>query len=405
MKIYVVSSGLSNAALTVSVQLIALAALIPEDYGRYSFGYLLVGLGVSSSFSFVIDIWVRAGFTTPWREFGSVIFWFSAIFGTVCLVVLLVSGSQPRPALFFAMAICLSVFRNAARFYSMHHGEWRPVVVADLMGLATLVGCFFAARAFFGPYDALLYSWCASAAITVLFSRSLRPSSPEVFLKWVARNWQEIRGLWGESSLLDLSSIGTPLILYSFMSISAYGVYRGISNAAVPARLVLTPLRPVLSRGMRTNKKGDWKHHVAAIAAGTVFGCIVLIALTAVQALQILPNSVLPVLAQYAIPAALFAFGTSVSYIYYVSARATLRLRQLGVARSIETVVMILCPIIGFLVAGLSGAVFGFSTGSLLTAACWMLLVTMAARSNNRNTRSESGTEDIARSDSAAHET
>ncbi len=374
MRRFLVASAASGGALTLAIQLLALAALSPAEYGRFAMGYLLLGLGFSVSFSFVLDVWVRSRETVDWDGYAPAMFWFASAFGLVSFPVLAMVAGGLTEAVIFGAAIATAVYRNGARFFDAYFNRWRFVVLADVAALLVLLASFAALLTVADPYGALLAAWLCSNATACLLSRTAPIRPPTRLVHWVRQHWREIRGLWAETAMLDVSNLGTPMLLFPFMTAGDFGVYRGVSSAAIPARLVVFPLRANLSRLSR-DWYSNWKAPAALLVFGLFFAVIVLSALLLVRPLGLFPDSVLPALADFALPAAVFTFGVPLSYAYYVAARSYASTRQLRWARLFETAVMVVGPLAGLIAAGLPGAVWAFSIGSLLGAVGWVLVV------------------------------
>jgi hypothetical protein len=364
----------SSGALTLSLQLFALTALSAADYGRFALGYLLLGLGFSASFSFVLDVWVRSRHTLDWDRYAPAMFWFALVFGLVSFSVLLVVGGAVPQAAVFGAAIATAVYRNGARFYDAYFERWRFVVIADAGALLMLLVSFGVLLAIAAPYDALLVSWLLSNATASALSRAAPLRPPTRLVQWVRQHWREIRGLWAETALQDVSNLGTPLLLFPLMTPADFGVYRSVSSAAIPARLAVFPLRANLSRFSR-EWYASWRAPAALAVTGLFFGILVLGILLLVRPLGVFPDSVLPALSDFAVPAAVFTFGVPLSFAYYVAARAYATARQLRWARMFETLVMVAGPLGGLLVAGLPGAIWAFAIGSVVGALGWMTVI------------------------------
>ena len=377
MRRFLVASAASSGALTLTVQLFALAALSPAEYGRFAMGYLLLGLGFSVSFSFVLDVWVRSRHTVGWDRYAPAMLWFAFGFGLISFPVLALVGGGLTQAVIFGAAIATGVYRNGARFFDAYFQRWRFVVVADVAALLVLLIAFGALLPVTDPYDALLVAWLSSNAMACLLSRTAPLRPPTRLLHWVRQHWREIRGLWAETAMLDVSNLGTPMLLFPLMSTGDFGVYRGVSSAAIPARLAIFPLRPNLSRLPR-EWYSSWRALAAFVLLGLIFGAVVLGALLLVRPLGLFPDSVLPSLSDFAVPAAVFTFGVPLSFAYYVAARAYASVRQLRWARIFETTVMVVGPLVGLAAAGLPGAVWAFCIGSVVGASGWVVVVSGA---------------------------
>lgn len=366
------AGSLTNAVFTVSVQLIALAFLAPAEFGLFSFVYLFFGLGLSMSHSLVIDVWVRSKpGTIAWRTYASVLMWLGLALSLIAFVGAFAVSRSVVDAVAVAVGIGAGVYRNGSRFYSAREFSWRHVIVPDAVGCVVLLGAFFSLAAVTGSFQSVLVAWALAQCTAALLSRRATPLAPRALAHWLTHNWRVIRQLWLDSSLLDASVIITPLIVSGFMSLSNFGVYRAISSAALPVRLLLSPLRPNISN-LPLRSFQSTRTTLAILGAGVSLGAVVAFLLIGVHASGILPGSILPHLADYAVAASVFTVGNLVSSVYYVAARSHLSFDKVRSGRYFETAVMIVGPLAGLAVAGVAGAVWGFAISSVFVAVNWL---------------------------------
>ena len=374
-KYFLIGSSATNALFTIGVQVIALVSMAPSEYGVFSLLFLFYGLGLSISHSFVIDVWVRNNAeSTSWRTYASALFWFAMLVSLLALGLAIGVTQSINVASAVAVGVGAGIYRNGARFYAARLLSWRHVILPDVLGCTALAIMFFALAPTVGAFSATMAAWATSQFVAALSSKLTRVRPPRILSSWISDHWVQIRNLWFDSTLLDVSVIATPVLMSGFMNHSSFGVYRAISSAALPVRLLLTPLRPNISN----LPLGDFlKRRTMLIVLGTgaAMGVLVLLGLTCVRVLNILPDSVLPHVADFAVPAGIFTFGTLVSNVYYVAARSNLDLSRVKVGRLFETVVMIVGPISGLFFGATAGAVWLFALSATLAGFAWLLIV------------------------------
>ena len=178
-----------------------------------------------------------------------------------------------------------------------------------------------------------------------------------------------IRPLLADSMLLDAGAIGLPAAFAPFMGSGQFGIYRALSSLAVPVRLVLLPIRPLIGRRDK-RWHASWRALTLILLGAALMGGGALGALTILAASGALAGSTVHAAAdQYSVPisiniAALF-IGT---YFYYVtrnyeSGKSLWRLRVAQLTFSL------LFQVIGFVAWGLSGAIWGSVAAAVLQSA------------------------------------
>jgi hypothetical protein len=371
-------SSVTNAVLTLVLQGSALFLLTPAGYGEFSARFLIFALLLSVSYSVITDVWARSGHEEPWATYGGALFWFSAIVAVLAVTALLLLQTGVAGSLLFGGAVALAVYRHGARYFAGYSDRWREVVVADAVGMAVFCGALALGAPRMDTFLAISLAWSLSTLFAIVVSGLGGIVVPGVLVRWVRRHRRQIAGLWVDTALLDLGNIGTPFVLFPLMTPAAFGTYRGVSSAAVPARLVLAPLRAQLGR-----------HPLSWFRAGSTFlgagglgvglGLLVGLAVWIIGGSPLFASSILPRLVPFAAAAGLFTAASTVSYFYYIGARTHLTLKGLRAGRIFESIVMTAGPLLGFLLAGLPGAVWGYVIGSVLNTGRWVALMRVAA--------------------------
>ncbi|WP_146070085.1 hypothetical protein [Cryobacterium sp. Y29] len=366
-------SSISNSLYTVAVQGLALATLLPAEFGIFSLVYLFFGLSLSFSHSTLIDVWVRSP-KVAWAEYGSVLFWLSTAISWLGFAVALTVSSSVIEAAFIGLGLGAGVYRNGARFYSARSLKWGRVIAPDIFGLVILLFSFYILSMSQNNFTSVLVAWSLSLAISAASSKRAIITNPKGMQAWLSRHKKLIKPLWLDSSLLDISVILTPIMMSAFMSAASFGLYRSISSAALPVRLLLSPLRPNIS-SLSPDFLLRGKHLTAVVGTGALVALGISLVLVGISVLGVLPESILPKVADYAIPAGIFAFGTLISNVYYISARSHANLRSVNLGRVVETILMVAGPVIGLIFNGISGAIWAFAICAALTGASWLYIL------------------------------
>jgi hypothetical protein len=381
MNRFAVVSSLTNALVTVALQGAALLLLTPAGYGQFSARFLIFALGLSVSYSVITDVWARTGHEAPWSSYGGALLWFTGIVAVLAVVVLLLLQTGTAGSLWFGVGVALAVFRHGSRYFASYTDSWREVVIADAVGVVVFFTALLLALPRVETFVAISIAWATSSLAAILVSGRGGFAVPAVLARWVRGNRRQIAGLWVDTALLDLGNIATPFVLFPLMSNVAFGTYRGVSSAAVPARLVLAPLRAQIGRNehswfrTRTTFAGS-------VGLGLGLGAVVGLAVWVVGGSPVFASTILPRLVPFAAAAALFTAASTVSYFYYIGARTHLTLRGLRAGRIFESCVMTLGPLLGFVVAALPGAVWGYAIASVVNTGWWVMLMVRGGEPN-----------------------
>ena len=383
----VMNLGLSTMVNSISVlllQVLALVALIPADFGRFSAVYLMFGFATSFLLSIVCEAWQRKKPHSGWEDYGSALFWLSfvagLIGGSVCLVV-----ESLRPLTLPAtIALVCAVYRTGARYHAVQQGHNRYVLVGDLGSLVVLAGAW--AVIFLGAVDdsrlvSVAWAWALSSAVAALVSKWPTSIRFSALRSWMKKHGHEIRTLLADSMILDASGIGVPYILIPILSISGFGTYRALSNFSGPVKLILFPLRPLFSaRSIQWFARAKVVGLVTLAAAfiGAVGGA----ALNALQRTS-LELGTLRSLSEFWPVAAVFVAATFLNGVYYLIGRTHFDRRTLLSGRIAATCVGIVLPVSGALMGGLDGALLGTTLFTAVVAVMWMLLTMRTARRAN----------------------
>lgn len=378
-----VATGL-NAVAAIVPQLVGVLTLDAAGYGRFSMVYLVYAAGTSAVYSVIADAWSRtwAGRRplTGWRHYVSALVVFAAAFGLVALVMGFVVGMGWVNAVLGAVAVATLVHRTGARYFETRVDDWGHVLAGDAGNIVAAVGAFAAARALgWDPLTTTMVVWAAGSVASAVLSRrpDLRLGSRPL-RRWAIVHRRAIRMLLADSMLLDLGAIGTPYVVAPLLGLGPFGIYRAVSNVAIPVQLVLNPLRPVMTGSSRAR----------LLSARILGGLTVLLVIAGVAAYLILvalPSlpfrlGVISDLHVVALPAALFVPANGLSFFLYLVARGHAPARRIYRARIVQTVLAVGAPVVGALGWGLHGAVWGFSGSALVFALVWWVAVALPTR-------------------------
>lgn len=378
------ASGISGALYSSLTPIFALLVLQPAEYGLFSIVYLLSAFGISLQYSIVSEAWARStrlGASASWTGYsGALTFLSLAVAIVAAIASLLVSSLMPLTALFTG-AVFFTIFRNGSRYFAMANDSARSVVLSDSIGVVAFVGAFFASQAL-GGMSQIAIAWLAAGLAGMLALRMPRLRWGAGLLAWFRGHGRQIRPLLADSLLMDAGAIGTPFLLAGFMGSLNFGIYRAVSNAALPVRLLVDPMRPTLGR-MSPHQILSRKMlaFLAASALVLSFACFAILewVLPAID----IDFGTLSSLTPYAAAAAVFVIGSLLGTVFYIACRTNSSPRQIIIGRVTQTALVISLPILGFIWWQLTGAIWGFSISSVVSAAVWgLLLVRSRSRTN-----------------------
>jgi hypothetical protein len=370
----------ANAGYVLAVQVLALVTLNPTDYGAFSLQYLIFALGSSLSLSLISEAWLRhdvhSGVRSPWREYGNVTLFLALGMGLLTAAISLLVAPLNGVVLIGTVAVVASVYRVSARYYAVRQGS--QVLIGDIAGLIVTVA-LWSWLAVQGDRSlmAMTTAWAAGAVASALASRLPPMPSLALLRSWLSDKLTQIRPLLRDSLLMDAGAIGTPYLLAPLLGVAQFGTYRAVSNVAAPVRLLLTPLRPKIA--MISQAAPSWKRDLLVVIAAIGLALCAFFALLLV-AIAPFDLGTLSGLGAYALPTAIFVGANFLGTFHYIVARAALGGGGLLLGRAIQTVVAIAGPLLGFVVAGLGGAIWGYALVTVVSAIAWSVLVSRARR-------------------------
>ena len=373
----------ANACYVLTVQVLALVSLPAAGFGVFSIQYLMFALAGSISLSVICEPWLRSvihdGETSSWRDYSSMLVYLAGAAGLATLAVSLLVPSARPVALSGAVAVFASTYRSGTRYHEVRGQNWNRILASDVSGIATTIAMWgslsFAGA---GELQAMSSAWAAGAIVTALISPVPRVNRINRIGDWLTKHKKHVRPLLRDSLLMDLGAIGTPFLIAPLLGIANFGVYRAVSNVAAPVRLVLNPLRPTLA-SISLTRHSSRKVVVGVVATSAIFGLGAYCALILIGTLQF-DLGALTALVPFAAPTGLFVASNFLGHYYYVVARSHSAGPALLVGRLTQTVLSIASPIVGVLVWGLPGAIWGMAIATMFSAIVWNTLAVRDGR-------------------------
>lgn len=373
MKLQAVSA-LVNSAVLLIPQVFGLFSLDAAGYGRFSLVYLVYALGTSLALSIVLEAWSRTkvhGDTVGvWRGYSSTLQLIAVLSAVISAAVALVVGASAGEAAIATAAVLLAIYRFGARYYEVQAGHLRRSLIADGSALAGMFVAIIGSIALDAGLSGVLGSWALGQLLGLLVG--LKPSVPSsrATKMWFSEQSSSIRPLLKDSLLMDASAIGTPYILAGTLGVAGIGIYRAVSSAAAPVRLVLTAVRPILARAtptaLRRPKVMASVLGITSISAIAVYGALMLIGTN--------PRfGVVGQLEPYALPTALFVGANFLGQFFAISMRINAPSRRTLQARILQSSLALVMPLVGVWGWGLSGAIWGYSLATTVASMNWMV--------------------------------
>lgn len=383
MKRTLLTSTILQASGTLGLQLLAMVALAPRDFGAFSLVYLAAAFGQSIMLSVLVDPWLFARKHVGHdpavrRQFAAVLAWLAVCSGLVAGVAAFIATGEPWAALLSTVASAAALYRAGSRDRCLVEGDRTRVLAGDAAALgAVVIGTAVAVTSGGLGVLGIFAVWSGSAAAAALVHGPPESWSLREVGSWLRQRWPRIKSLLADSLLMDLGAIGTPYVIGGLAGLAALGIYRGVSNVAAPVRLVLNPLRPIIVQSRMTRSR--W---LLVAAASLVFGAgawagLQLLALTS------LSLGTLTELAPLAVPIAIFVAANCMGHTAYLVARGSASGGGLMLGRVIQTVLAIVVPIGGVLVAGIPGAAWGLALATACSAMSWTGVAVIGARAKN----------------------
>jgi len=182
---------------------------------------------------------------------------------------------------------------------------------------------------------------------------------------------------------MDVGAIGTPFALATVMPAAQFGVYRGVSNLAIPLRILGESLRPTMVAVPLARVVGPLALPIAV--ASLLIGAVTAAALYALSLVSIDLGTLSSLSAHY-LAGGVFMVGSSIALVYNSLCRIHASGRDVLSGRLIQTVLVVAGPIGGFAAGGLSGAIWGFAVSALAASLVWTYIAVRTVRRGGGST-------------------
>lgn len=365
-----------NAFAGLAPQVSALLTMDAAAFGRFSLIYFAYALSLSLSLSLISEPWhirLLAGRGAAWLPYASATAGLALLSALAAVVLGLVLGFSLGLALLAGLAIGLATFWEPTRYFLLQHEQVRRAGLADVAYAIAFVGAGGLGFVLTGDATFAVYLGWAAAGLALLAFVPAREGRFAWPWTWFREHGREARRLASDSILMDVGSVFTPILLAPMLGVAGFGTYRAVSNVAVPVRLILNPLRPVITNTRDTKWATGNRMWWGVVAGGVVVSLAVLLALEALGwfGWQIgVLNSLLP----FTVPVAVTVLANFVGHYAYIRCRSRATTRELLTGRVSQTLIVTLIPIAGVLIGGLPGGIWAYAISGVGTAIVWSLI-------------------------------
>lgn len=378
-----VGASLIGALSNAVVPLAALVLLQPRDYGLFSYVYLVFAWGTSLTLSLICESWLRArrsgrGHTSA-ENYAQALTHLSTAFGLVALIVSVALHLSILLAIGFSVATALSVYRFGARFRTICMVQWRRTALSDLALVTTFAAVAAGGLAMWNRLDAVAIAWAGSSLAGSLAMGVPTFSGHGGVVSWIREHRNEVRTLVADSTIMDVGANGSAVLIATVLTTAQFGIYRGISNVAMPIRIVFGTLRPAIaSRSL-----------VAVVSPAKVAAVFVLsgaVGLIAFGSLEVVLSSghhsigTLSLLSSYAVECGAFVAVSGIAQYFYAVCRNHAAHRSIILVQITQTAAMFVLPLLGKFTDGLQGVVIGYVVAAAVGAFGWVVLAWRTAR-------------------------
>ncbi|MCS5480817.1 hypothetical protein NYP18_14315 [Corynebacterium sp. YIM 101645] len=370
----------ASSAYVAVLQLSPLLLLDALDFGYYSIVQLIVVLGSSISLSLVNEADVRRinrGFIRGnWKDFSAITLWLCLLFSFGAFFVASVVGELSEYALLWAVGVGISVYRGTARYRLTQEGRMSRLIAGDIAGVVSLFvlwALIYTSSSGSWRLSDILVLWLSAQTVSVLFTKFPTSVNPRRAVVWVKNRFPDIATLLPDSALQDVGAFWSPSLIVVILDVQSMGIFRAVTTVAAPIRLILTPLRPLFTRGSLSHNytvSSFLKILAAAVTIGSLAGLVL-------KGIGLLGANfgVLSSLSSFALPVGVYVVGNFVTFFYSIQGRIVLSARRLLFTRVIQAVSLGISPVIFALVAGLSGAIWALALGSFLLGVLWFSMI------------------------------
>lgn len=377
----------TNAFATIAVQAIAILTLGPAEYGHFSLLYLEAAFGTTWMFSLVAEPWSRdsrhdVNEREGWAQYSRALNTVALAAGGLAVIVSLLMVHSILQAALAAVAVIATVVRLGARYHSVAEHNHRYVDIPDGLAAVSAVGLWLICHDLLDPLNAVLIAWAGSMLIAALASRPPALRRTHGFVHWVRSHSRSIRDLLLDSVLLDTSTFVIPMIWAPIIGLHKFGVVRALSSAAVPVRLLTAPLRPMIARAEQASSLPR-RFKLMALGGALALGVVAYVGLLLVSSLIGRAgdsDNVLIALRPYAIGVALFIAANWITTLTYLVSRIQFPASWLRRFRFLQLALSIIAPVVGWLLADLTGIIYGSVIAEMILAVAYLVAADRLAR-------------------------
>lgn len=369
------TSTLINAVWTTLVQGIAILMLTPFEYGQFAAVYILFAVLNIFVLAVVSDAWARANnrgaSPAGWSQYSSALVLLLVISSILLVPILLIMGLGLL-TIPLSIAILSAAYRGGARYYAVSSGSGKFLVAPDVVAVIAMLLVYLLLRLSVPELSAICWAWAAGSLGSAVMSRRPSKYSAGGSKRWLARHAGDIKLLLFDSFAVEGASLGIPLLLAGMMGPARFGIYRSISSTGIPIRLVLNPIRPLLTK---RSPQFFTKPKVlfAVCCCGLALGGGVFALLSLISGLDLVEGSTLAELSSYALLASVYVACNLVSSFYYISNRTHLTGRRVVMLRILQSSVSVVGPLAGYFLGMLDGAIAGFVLAAFINSALSVL--------------------------------
>lgn len=370
------TSGITYPISTLIIQIFGLLVLTSQDFGVFSALFLVTALGNSLAYSLVCEPWQRNKLNKEnWAEFSSIALVVSIFPFLFALVLGAFLKFDLLSLMLVSFASMFTVIRFQARYFQVNQSlTWRALT-PDLAGIIFSVVLFSVQSQLHlaNELQSIFWLWFCNSGISALGNNFRKFHLFNTTKNWFLKYHHEIKFLFADSTLLDLGGIATPYVLIPILGISNFGTYRGVTNIASPVKIIFSGLRPYSSK-VNSRFFVTFKGILLALAITLFFGIIIYFSLQLISGL-IWAESALETVISYSLITSLYFSATFLNGIYYILSRSLLPAKQLVKARIPSTVLAVVFPLIGGVLFGLEGALWGLVLATSGMSALWFFQI------------------------------
>lgn len=368
------TSVLGEGSVVLAVQLLPIVFLTIFDYAWYSAIYLGYAAWLAIMLALLSDVWARAasvkvpGARDEYYGVLTTLAFVSAIPTTSIVGVITLDVTVSAAA---GVATAFAVYRAGSRYFLIVMGEAGRAGLADLFAglLGVAISIALIARDAYS-LQVVLIIWLGVNCFSVVAMGARPVFNFRHLMRWVPRHRPLIGTLLGEAGLMNLASLGNPVIVGAIAGPAALALLRAATSLIYPVRLIMSAIRPSIVSGQLGRARGA----VSAVGAvGAILGVAISAALTLSSRFSLAAGSAAEVLAEYSLAVAALAAATTLSTYFQFVARGALPGKAIIQRRIVHTLVMLSCTTIAAQTLGISAIIWAASVATVITIPLWAL--------------------------------